>query len=150
MYNHFSEVKIYYKSSKTSNKHFIFTPTETSPLSYSIQTGKKVEKPYFKNSINYFPKNKKENKKIQFNIPENNFTNSKKLNSRVSLPEIKTKKLNEEYNFEEKKEKLKTQKSISQSKISKSLRLFNQQYEILVKTITSKKKKKKIIKGIKR
>ena len=143
MYNHFSEVKIYYKSSKTSNKHFIFTPTETSPLSYSIQTGKKVEKPYFKNSINYFPKNKKENKKIQFNIPENNFTNSKKLNSRVSLPEIKTKKLTGEYNFEEKKEKLKTQKSISQSKISKSLRLFNQQYEILVKTITSKKKEKK-------
>ena len=121
MYNHFSEVKIYYKSSKTSNKHFIFTPTETSPLSYSIQTGKKVEKPYFKNSINYFPKNKKENKKIQFNIPEN-----KKLNLRVSLPEIKIKKLNKEYNFEEKKEKLNTQKSISQSKISKSLRLFNQ------------------------
>ena len=138
MYNHFSEVKIYYKSSKTSNKHFIFTPTETSPLSYSIQTGKKVEKPYFKNSINYFPKNKKENKKIQFNIPEN-----KKLNLRVSLPEIKIKKLNKEYNFEEKKEKLNTQKSISQSKISKSLRLFNQQYEILVKTITSKKKEKK-------
>ncbi len=44
IYNHYTQPKIFSESSKNCQKQVLFTPTETSPISYSTQTLNSKEK----------------------------------------------------------------------------------------------------------
>ena len=128
IYNHYTQPKIFSESSKNCQKQVLFTPMETSPISYSTQT------------VN-FRKRKTDDletiKKIKFNIPESNCENS-----RTSSPEINKKRLDNDSDIEIHPIKKKSGNSKSQARgIKNSLKLFNQQFDTLVGTITSNPKK---------
>ena len=128
IYNHYNQPKIFSESSKNCQKQVLFTPMETSPISYSTQT------------VN-FRKRKTDDletiKKIKFNIPESNCENS-----RTSSPEINKKRLDNDSDIEIHPIKKKSGNSKSQARgIKNSLKLFNQQFDTLVGTITSNPKK---------
>jgi CTD small phosphatase-like protein 2 len=144
IYNHYTQPKIFSESSKNCQKQVLFTPTETSPISYSTQTLNSKEK--YLRKINTDDLEKKKN--IKFNIPEKNSSSSSKnsQNSRTSSPEINRRRLDDDIdndiNIEFHPIKKKSGNSKSQARgIKKSLKLFNEQFDTLVGTITSNPKK---------
>ena len=137
IYNHYTQPKIFSESSKNCQKQVLFTPTETSPISYSTQTLNSKEK--YLRKIN--TDDLETIKKIKFNIPESNCENS-----RTSSPEINRRRLDDDIdndiNIEFHPIKKKSGNSKSQARgIKKSLKLFNEQFDTLVGTITSNPKK---------
>ena len=95
IYNHYNQPKIFSESSKNSQKQVLFTPTETSPISYSTQTINSKEKNFRKINTDDLDKIKK----IKFDLPEKN-SSSSKSNSRTSSPEINRKRLDNDIDID--------------------------------------------------
>ena len=139
IYNHYNQPKIFSESSKNCQKQVLFTPTETSPISYSTQTINSKEKNFRKINTDDLDKIKK----IKFDLPEKN-SSSSKSNSRTSSPEINRKRLDSDIDIDIEIHPVKKKSGYSKSQareIKKSLKLFNQQFDTLVDTITSNPKK---------
>jgi hypothetical protein len=139
IYNHYNQPKIFSESSKNCQKQVLFTPTETSPISYSTQTINSKEKNFRKINTDDLDKIKK----IKFDLPEKN-SSSSKSNSRTSSPEINRKRLDNDIDIDIEIHPVKKKSGYSKSQareIKKSLKLFNQQFDTLVDTITSNPKK---------
>lgn len=95
IYNHYNQPKIFSESSKNCQKQVLFTPTETSPISYSTQTINSKEKNFRKINTDDLDKIKK----IKFDLPEKN-SSSSKSNSRTSSPEINRKRLDNDIDID--------------------------------------------------